>query len=353
MTTHKLLFDALEATQKSQISEYQTTDFWRHASKFELTTALAEDRIHQFRKDPACLSYFVPTYGVHAMGLSSSQFAQIDRIAKSGTLKQKNTITNFLSGQSQANADYRTINGCITALGFNPFSEFDESEIGEPKEQFIFDGKKLSRPTNNYILGLVYLLCADPNAQINTVVELGGGHGALGEVLFKSLLGTKTYINFDIPPTCIYAQYYLSRALPSHFSSNLSEAWDSSVKIESLSGTHVRPNWDISNLSGPIDLFVNYHSFQEMEPPVVQNYISEIKRLEPTFLLLRNIKEGKQIKTERSAGVEIPTTSDDYIKWLEDQFDLISQDSRTFGYVTADNFHSELSLWKRKIASKI
>ncbi|MDB4021908.1 putative sugar O-methyltransferase [Litorivicinus sp.] len=347
MTNYSQLLKALSAQQSEQIKEFQTTKFWEYAAN-ELSAVLERDEIHNFRDDPACLTYFVPTYGYPAMGLDKSQLTEIKKIADKARPKQKNTIDQFISGHNHANADHRAIQGCVTALGYDPFLTFDESKVGNPSELFTFNGKNVSRPAHNYMLGLLFLISHERDAALNSVVEVGGGHGVLGEILFKSSLGTDRYINFDIPPTCIFAEYYLSKVLPELFASDLSSRWNTPMNSADLSGLHVRPNWDISSLNGPVDLFVNYHSFQEMEPAVVQKYIEEISRLRPSFLLLRNIREGKQVTTANKLGVETPTKAENYIDWLRDEFHLVEQNSRTFGFVTADNFHSELSLWKRK-----
>ena len=54
--------------------------------------------------------------------------------------------------------------------------------------------------------------------------------------------------------------------------------------------------WQIEKLKGKIDLFVNFISFQEMEPEVVKNYLLKVINLKPKYILLRNLREGKQIK---------------------------------------------------------
>jgi len=347
MTSYKELLQLLIDRQLKQEEAFQTTDFWEYATN-ELSKILINNEIHRFRSDPACLTYFVPTYGHPAMGLTADQIAEINKISDTASVKQRNTISNFVTGYSHATADHRVIEACATALGNHPFKNFDESTIGNPIEQFIFNGNRCSRPAYNYMLGLLFLMSHEPELNIRSVVELGGGHGALGEILFKSELEVDRYINFDIPPTCIFAEYYLSQLFQDKLGSNLNDVWQETIQISDLNGLHVRPNWDIQNLNGPIDLFVNYHSFQEMEPRVVKRYLDEIFRLKPSYLLLRNIREGKQKKVANGLGVETPTTSQDYVDWLSTEFKLIGQDSQTFGFVTADNFHSELSLWKQR-----
>lgn len=83
-----------------------------------------------------------------------------------------------------------------------------------------------------------------------------------------------------------------------------------------------------------------------MEPNVVENYLQKIAELKPKYLLLRNMREGKNILTERRIGVMNPIKSTDYSKYLK-TYKLIDSDVNTFGYKTVDGFHSEVSIYKR------
>ena len=51
----------------------------------------------------------------------------------------------------------------------------------------------------------------------------------------------------------------------------------------------------MEDLEGDIDLFVNFISFQEMEPDIVINYVKR-SQVYPKYILLRNLREGKQKK---------------------------------------------------------
>ena len=74
----------------------------------------------------------------------------------------------------------------------------------------------------------------------------------------------------------------------------LSKPLEGNVGIDTLCKLNFLPNWAIEKLYGKIDLFVNFISFQEMEPEIVKNYALHIQRLNPDFLLLRNLrKESK------------------------------------------------------------
>ena len=84
-----------------------------------------------------------------------------------------------------------------------------------------------------------------------------------------------------------------------------------------------------------------------MEPEIVSNYLRNVSRLEAKWILLRNMREGKQIQKEGHVGVKTPIRSDDYVSML-DNYNLVARNVHPFGYETVDGFHSELQLFKRK-----
>jgi putative sugar O-methyltransferase len=227
-----------------------------------------------------------------------------------------------------------------------PFLDnFPESQYGNPVEQFTFNENKYSRSSLNYILGLCFVKknIADTD-QIKTVLEIGGGFGTLGEIL--SYTDGMKYINVDIPPMSFIAWQYLSNI---YHESKIGHCVHEirTHTIDELPPCNVFNSWDIENIEGDIDLFVNFISFQEMEPNIVENYLLHIRRLRPKFILLRNIREGKQVKKRPDdVGVETPILTDDYINMIKDSHSLIASSVIPYGYKTADGFHSELLLFQ-------
>ena len=64
-------------------------------------------------------------------------------------------------------------------------------------------------------------------------------------------------------------------------------------------------------MTGPFDVFVNSFSFQEMEPDVVERYISDVAALGVDWVVSLNSKAGKRRATETDdVGVIEPVTSD-------------------------------------------
>jgi putative sugar O-methyltransferase len=345
MTNYLELHEQITYAQREYPSALQTTDFWQHAAS-ELRDVLDADQIKAFRRNSSCLSFFVPTYGFPGNGLTEDQITAMSTLFRDSSLKQKAQINNLIHGYEGAKADHRLILALENSLNLDVFKDFCESDVGQPLEQFTFENRTISRASQNYILGLLFYYLHVGSFNFSNVIEIGGGFGSLGEILAKSTISTKTYINFDIAPTCIFADYYLSQALEYQYSTIADNCWDTEVEIKKLSGFYARPNYEVTKLKGGVDLLVNYHSFQEMEPNVVQAYIEKINEWKCKYLLLRNIREGKQLKTETSAGVVEPIKTNDYLTWL-DNYELVQSSAFVFGNITADNFHSELMLLRR------
>ena len=133
------------------------------------------------------------------------------------------------------------------------------------------------------------------------------------------------YINLDLPPMFLISEEYVANCFSRQkykFYKNAHKNQEQ-LAIEDLPNFTFLPNWKIENLCGKIDLFVNFISFQEMEPLIVKNYVKHIAKLSPSYVLLRNLKEGKQKSKGGSLGVKNPIYSED-IKYFEN-YDLIAR----------------------------
>lgn len=341
---NKALEDMLEQSEL-----YQPTAFWNKASQ-NIASELAKCGVEKFRSLPIALDYFVPTYGMPGNGISKEQkkifLKELEASGLNG-VKPGLALQQFLSGRNAAIADYRVL---LSADDPNqkPFLHlFSESNIGSPVEQHEFEGRKFSRSSLNYLLGLAMLKKHLGGFLPKNILEIGGGFGTLGEILSSSQIENLRYIDVDIPPTSYVAQYYLQEVLGGLNVSTYGETSElAEISIESLKMASVLCAWQIEKLRGAIDLFVNFISFQEMEPGIVKNYLFHVDRLGSKWILLRNIREGKERRTPERSGVEEPILGDDYLKMLPN-YQLIERNVIPFGYETVDGFHSELLLLKR------
>ena len=333
---------------KRQDRVYQPGVFWENALN-AIGRSYATNGIANFRRDKVNLNFFVPTYGVPGNGFEENKIRQIRRELKPLlNFKQKQALDLIFEGSLQALSDYRTfIAGNNVDDIFNNL-DFTESDIGNPYEHFTYHGKKYSRSSLNYLLGLTCLKKLAPDFNPKVVLEIGGGFGTLGEILLKSNLQNFKYIDLDLPPLFLIAEEYLKNINHNeeYFFSH-EDAIQQKINIESLPKFSFLPNWKIECLIGSIDLFVNFISFQEMEPEIVKNYVKKIEKLQPKYVLLRNLKEGKQIHKEGHLGVRTPILSEDYIKFFE-SYVLLERNTIPFGYITPDSFHSEILILKKK-----
>lgn len=351
MTTYSEL-NLMNEDMKDQHELYQPSEFWREASKSIVNEILDSD-ISQFRALPKPLGFFVPTYGCPGNSFNTNQVTNlIKNFEMSPNSSQKSILglKNFLSGYNAALSDYRVFLAADDPEVKPELHNFSESNYGNPIEHWTFNDKKYSRSALNYLLGLSFFKKYSKNMlPPQTVLEIGGGFGTLGEILCTSGDKKLKYIDVDIPPMSFVAEKYLTHALGSkNVSTYKTHHKDSEIVIESLSQATVLASWQIEKLVGHVDLFVNFISFQEMEPEIVQNYLDHVSRLQCTWILLRNMREGKQQKNEKNlVGVKKPITSNDYLDMLP-EYELISRNIVPFGYQTVDGFHSELFLLKRK-----
>jgi putative sugar O-methyltransferase len=326
---------------------HRPTPFWEAASD-DIAADLLADGFEHFRSMPSAQGFFVPTYGSPGNSFTAEDVLTIE----DGFLNQNArgskkfaTLTHLLSGESGALADYRVLLAGDDPTRAPDLTAVSESKIGNPSEHFCFGERWFSRSFLNYLLGLVFLKQHADITGLGSVLEIGGGYGTLGEILHQ--IGGCSYVDVDIPPTAAVASYYLS-----NLGGNTLIAYDATRAVEPLSvptpgQQMVLCPWQLRRLSGRIELFVNFISFQEMEPPVVQNYLREVDRLQARYVLLRNLKEGKQVKSDTvMLGVKTPVVGTDYDRFLA-HYRLIAANVTPFGYRTIDGFHSELRLYQR------
>ena len=335
------------AASRHQRELYRPTSFWARAA-LDIAEEILEAGPARFRRLPLPLAYFVPTYGPPGNGLDRGAVEALASAA-AGAPKRELAVEGFASGHDAALADYRVLlAGDVAGVG-PALHRFSESRVGDPIEQFTFDGRRFSRSSLNYLLGLCLLKRhLEPGERVRTVLEIGGGFGSLGEILLSGAEEGVRYVDLDIPPNSAVAQYYLSEAFGAdRVATFAATRGRRRIDLASLPAASALCNWQIEALHGEVDLFVNFISFQEMEPAVVANYLRHVDRLGARWVLLRNLREGKQRRTGTSVGVECPIRSEDYLRMLPG-YAPVATEVWPFGHRTVDGFHSELLLLRRR-----
>ncbi len=347
MTVYSEL-ESMMIDMKEESELYRPTPFWEVWIQ-KIIESLEKYGVENFRALETNLLTFVPVYASFSCLMDKKNHQYIRKAAdwfKVTPLRMENHVL----GKFLAMADYRTF--MASSKNIPPFTDMvSESQIGSPLEQFEFDGRKFSKSFLNYLLGINFLKKHADTRQIRAIMEIGGGFGSLGEILLGDSRNHCFYIDVDIPPLAFVSAWYLKQIFgEKHVGSYKALKNTETLSIEELKTEYKAVSlcaWQLPKLSGKIDLFVNFISFQEMEPAIVENYCSHIRRLSPDFVLLRNLQEGKQKKTkERPVGVETPITGNDYDMFFPD-YELVDTDTTVFGFLTDDGFHSELRLYKR------
>lgn len=341
-------YSALSNASRQSGPDYTPTAFWQVATA-KLLDDLARDGIENFRKTGSPLDFFVPTYGHPGNSLMPKQVSALRAVAEGFGPKQAAMVEAWVTGHTHALSDYRAFSAAARAGGAKQLLKFSESSVGNPVEHFKFDGRMYSRSALNYLTGLAFLAEHEELGAIKTVLEIGGGFGTLGEIISQCWPQTGCrYIDVDLYPTCQFADYYLTHACPDQSVKHSNTAVEpETISIQTLPALSILPNWQIETLRGTIDLFVNFISFQEMEPDVVRNYLNHVDRLGAKLVLLRNMREGKQKRKHADdVGVETPILIEDYDKMLPN-YTVVDRETTVFGYRTSDGFHSDLVLLRR------
>jgi len=194
----------------------------------------------------------------------------------------------------------------------------------------------MGRSFLNYMRGLAYLKKHAATDDLETVLEIGGGYGTLGEILLKARPGG-FYMNVDIPPVAAVSTWYLRKvfgeeAVFDYRDAKTTDAIDLDEIRRKYRAAVLCP-WQLSKVAGSFDLFANFISFQEMEPPVVENYAREVKRLTPRHVLLRNSATGKPVAVAGEMGVFEPTSTDRIIGYFEPEYRTVARDAYGAGHV--------------------
>ena len=339
-------------------SIYAPTFFWNKLINNNYK-ALKNGKLEIFRNQKGGFSGFVPFHSeIRRSKIKKNDFNKIYKLINSFKIlpKAKKKISSLvfstLSGLDRAKESYKIL---LTDNKKPYFYNFKESDVGKPTEQFTFDNNKFSASSLNYLTGLLFLKNNIKNLDNKVYLEIGGGFGTVGEILINLKIKNIKYINLDLPPLNIISKFYLLNACKKKIMGHFDFKKKNVIKISQLKTLSCFPNFDIEKFKGKIDVFINFISFQEMEHDVVKNYINKIFILSPKYILLRNLREGKNTKINKNKYthsfnhfVNKPIKKDNYIKLLKKNYNLINSNVEPYGFKTWDNYNSELLLFKKK-----
>jgi putative sugar O-methyltransferase len=337
---------------------YTPTFFWNKLINNNYK-AIKNGKLKIFRNQKGGFSGFVPFHSeIRRFKVTKNNLIEINKLIYSFKIitKAKKKISNLifssLSGLDRAKDSYKTL---LTDNIKPYFHNFKESKVGKPTEQFSFNNSIFSASSLNYLTGLLFLKNSIKKLDNKVYLEIGGGFGTVGEILIKLKIKNIKYINLDLPPLNIISKFYLQNACRRNVTDHFDFQKKDVIKISELKTLSCFPNFDIEKFKGKIDVFINFISFQEMEYDVVKNYIDKIFILCPKYILLRNLREGKNTKINKNKYkhsfnhfVKKPIKKGNYIKLLKKNYNLINSNVEPYGFKTWDNYNSELLLFKKR-----
>lgn len=341
----KALLDIMLSDMESSDNLFKPTNFWSKGMLRILNDLKKDEDFLNFRRHKSANFMYVPVYDHRFYKKYKNLFDLILRL--NYTNKPKPNIEGLigcLSGYNKAKSDYRIFKATNKDC-FPYISEVSESLIGHPLDFYNFESKNYSRSFLNYLLGLNFLKNNVDTKDIKTVFEIGGGYGTLGEILLKSSSDI-FYLNIDIPPVAAVSTFYLTKVFGAENVLSYEESKNMEVidinKLKEKYKCAVICPWQLPKLKGEFDLFVNFISFQEMEPHIVNNYISIVEKHTSKYVLLRNSKSGKRVsKRDTEIGVNQPTTTDSMYEMFK-EFSLVCKDHLVYGQYSS-GFISEVA----------
>ena len=308
---------------------YRPTNFWGPGVE-QLLADMKNIGLPKFKSWPTSRWWFYPVYG------SNFTNATIDAAYNAASaINPKINATwtaGALNGGQEARRDFDAIRLAWNQTNW-PFDieSFGENQIGQPPQRY--------RMTDNQDVAwgrgyLNYLLCLSALSRHveeipRSFLEIGGGFGVLGEIVLTHD-SQATYVELDIPPLHSVASYYLA-SLVGRENVVLSNEVPATGEIDLTGKSAVLPSWRMPDVRGSFDVFVNSFSFQEMEPDVVQNYLSLVAQLDVKYIVSLNSFAGKPSAANHEIGVLDAVTSPRIIEWSE-----------SLGYEVAGRYRSPL-----------
>lgn len=203
-----------------------------------------------------------------------------------------------------------------------------DSGLGAPRDLFSPPEANSQRYTLSFLRYFLYHQWLSERVDLSSVrhlLELGSGYGGQAEVLRKLRPGMKITL-CDIPPQLYVCEQYLRSVFPGDVTGYRETREMDRVDLAQTKPITILGTWQIERVVSSFDLFLNCASFQEMEPEVVENYLSVLRPLVTRYIYLIESPDGQKItKRDGTRGVYRKTTLDHYKKFIPD-FELICQE---------------------------
>jgi putative sugar O-methyltransferase len=156
-----------------------------------------------------------------------------------------------------------------------------ETRLGAPVNVVPFPSGHVSE---YYVRAISWTMSLHDNldlANVRTIVEIGGGFGAMCHTLLHSAKTVRQYVYVDIPPALYIGTQYLRAIYGSNVLTYLDVEAEPQLLASPRSGApqpaiYCITPWQFDQLSIAYDLAWNSCSFQEMDPRSLGNYITKL-----------------------------------------------------------------------------
>lgn len=342
---HKLtaLLDAYHAAP----SEFHATSYWTpYNSEIVKTIADLDIREIQSGKYPilATMGFgdFIYYYHPHSPFWQNAAL----KLIQGYLIKNRRILPYDLRISDIGEMAYRYCELLGQLTGAKPISELEMATIGNPADVFEIKGRKYSVHFLSYYVRYCFVHQQVGLTGNEIIVELGSGSGKQVEVL-KKLYPGMTILCFDLPAQIYLCETYLTAV----FGKDAVVGTDETLGWTDLSQVqkgriHFLGNWQLPMARTiAFDGFWNAASFGEMEPEVVERYLSYIKG-HARWVYLLQARQGKELNARNR--VEKKTTFEDYDRFLsgyklahaQDAYEAHRRMSPSGGYFEA--------VWKRE-----
>ncbi len=227
-------------------------------------------------------------------------------------------------------------------------SKFSMTLIGNPDEAISVDGKYWSRHHLDVATIFIDAMIRSDFKDGDFFCEIGPGCGRNVE-FFATAFPHSTMILFDIAPQLYVSNQYLKKRFQDRFI-----PYEEGIKLKVSDKSKWKgkiillPTWHIEKWSTvPIDYFWNSASFQEMEIPVVSNYLSLVKKMKPNWIYINALPNGNYWGEWHAGqgGTKAPIKEEIYTMNLKDQYEL--KEKYYTKYMLRTNDHNS-HIFKRK-----
>lgn len=308
---------------KQAPEHYRPTNFWGPGLD-QLLGDMERLGLENFKSWPQAGLWFYPLY------VRGNRLPEDDASAPPVGRNAAGVPWDQVAGLHQARRDFD-----VARIAWDhrrwPFQpkKFAESTLGNPPQRYQLlprhPEKTHGRAYLNYLLCLA-ALSRHVDAVPKSFLEIGGGYGALGEILLAHYPDAR-YVDLDIPPLLTVASWYLHHRFPDRPIAVYGEDVPATGRF-TLGRSAVLPNYRIEDLQDEFEVFVNTFSFQEMEPDVVQRYIDQVCARGVKYVVSFNSLHGKR-KAEAEGDMWAaldPVRTEDIVRWFRERgFELVGE----------------------------